>query len=120
MMMHCQSGVKKGIDKGGNDIEVMGLRMGRPDHDTAKTLLITDTFPLPIEEFETRVIADDEDVVNHLIVLGQWLERTTVEKGKVYRMVRECLYYTVCLYDGVPECFFHSRSTLNHLSLLFL
>jgi COP9 signalosome complex subunit 5 len=80
MMMHCQSGVKKGIDKGGNPIEVMGLLMGRPDHETPKTLVITDAFPLPIEGFETRVIADDQDVVNHMIALGECLERTRKEK----------------------------------------
>jgi len=80
MMMHCESGVRKGIDKGGNPIEVMGLLMGRPDHDTPKTLVITDAFPLPIEGFETRVIADDEDVVNHMIALGECLERTRKEK----------------------------------------
>lgn len=39
MMMHCESGVKKGVDKGGNPIEVMGLLMGRPDPDTPKTLV---------------------------------------------------------------------------------
>ena len=80
MMMHCQSGVKKGIDKGGNPIEVMGLLMGRPDSDTPKTLVITDAFPLPIEGFETRVIADDANVVNHMIALGECLEQTRKEK----------------------------------------
>lgn len=79
-MMHCQSGVDKGISKGGNPIEVMGLLMGRPDHDTPKTLVITDAFPLPIEGFETRVIADDANVVNHMIALGECLERTRKEK----------------------------------------
>eukprot|EP01083_Nonionella_stella_P134915 410399_1 len=64
MMTHCQSGVEKGIKKGGNPIEVMGLILGRPDPTTPKTLIVTDVFALPIEGFETRVIADDEDVVN--------------------------------------------------------
>ena len=79
-MMHCQSGVNKGIEKGGNPIEVMGLLMGRPDNETPRTLVITDAFPLPIEGFETRVIADDADVVNHMIALGECLERTRKEK----------------------------------------
>lgn len=79
-MMHCQSGVDKGISKGGNPIEVMGLLMGRPDHVTPRTLVITDAFPLPIEGFETRVIADDANVVNHMIALGECLERTRKEK----------------------------------------
>ena len=109
IMMHCQSGVKKGIQKGGtygagreelarkgfsascmtvsyfsifagNPIEVMGLLMGRPDTQTPNTLVITDAFPLPIEGFETRVIADDEHVVNHMISLGESLEATRKEK----------------------------------------
>lgn len=64
----------------GNPIEVMGLLMGRPDTQTANTLVITDAFPLPIEGFETRVIADDDDVVNHMISLGESLEATRKEK----------------------------------------
>jgi hypothetical protein len=96
MMMHCQSGVKKGIDKGGNPIEVMGLLMGRPDHETPKTLVITDAFPLPIEGFETRVIADDQDVVNHMIALGECLERTRKEKFMGW--------YVILLYYGSLVC----------------
>ena len=65
--MHCQSGVTKGIKKGGNPIEVMGMLMGRPDPITPRTLVVTDAFPLPIEGFETRVVADDSDVINHMI-----------------------------------------------------
>ncbi|CAB9519266.1 signalosome complex subunit 5 [Seminavis robusta] len=80
MMMHCHSGVEKGISKGGNPIEVMGMLLGRPDPDTPHTLVVSDAFPLPIEGFETRVIADDENVVNHMIALGESLERTRKEK----------------------------------------
>lgn len=80
IMMHCQSGVEKGIAKGGNPIEVMGMLLGRPDPTTPTTLVVTDAFPLPIEGFETRVIADDESVVNHMIALGESLERTRREK----------------------------------------
>jgi COP9 signalosome complex subunit 5 len=79
-MMHCQSGVNKGIKKGGNPIEVMGMLLGRPDPNTPKTLVVTDAFPLPIEGFETRVVADDVNVVNHMIALGECLERTRHEK----------------------------------------
>lgn len=64
----------------GNPIEVMGLLMGRPDTQSPNTLVITDAFPLPIEGFETRVIADDEHVVNHMISLGESLEATRKEK----------------------------------------
>lgn len=80
IMMHCQSGVEKGIAKGGNPVEVMGFLMGRPDPDAPDTLVVTDAFPLPIEGFETRVVADDENVVNHMISLGESLERTRLEK----------------------------------------
>ena len=80
MMMHCHSGVEKGVSKGGNPIEVMGMLLGRPDPDTPHTLVVSDAFPLPIEGFETRVIADDESVVNHMIALGESLERTRKEK----------------------------------------
>lgn len=80
IMMHCHSGVEKGIAKGGNPIEVMGMLLGRPDPLTPDTLVVTDAFPLPIEGFETRVIADDENVVNHMIALGESLEVTRKEK----------------------------------------
>ena len=46
---------------------VMGLLLGRPDPHSPTTLIVTDAFPLPIEGFETRVIADDQNVVNHMI-----------------------------------------------------
>jgi COP9 signalosome complex subunit 5 len=80
MMTHCHSGVEKGVKKGGNPIEVMGLLLGRPDPNTPRTLVVTDVFPLPIEGFETRVIADDGDVINHMIALGESLENTRKEK----------------------------------------
>ena len=89
MLMHCHSGVEKGLKKGGNPIEVMGLMLGRPDPDTPKTLVVTDVFPLPIEGFETRVIADDQDVVNYMIELGESLEVSlahVVELCQVMRM----------------------------------
>lgn len=79
-MTHCHSGVEKGIKKGGNPIEVMGLLLGRPDPTTPRTLIVTDVFPLPIEGFETRVVADDGDVINHMIELGESLENTRKEK----------------------------------------
>jgi len=80
MMMHCDRGVEKGISKGGNPIEVMGLLLGRPDPYHPTTLIVTDAFPLPIEGFETRVIADDQDVVNHMINLNESLEKSRSEK----------------------------------------
>ena len=78
-MTHCHSGVQKGIAKSGTPIEVMGLLLGRPCPNSP-SLIVTDVFPLPIEGFETRVIADDEDVINHMIALGESLENTRKEK----------------------------------------
>eukprot|EP00586_Coscinodiscus_wailesii_P011499 CAMPEP_0172508634 /NCGR_PEP_ID=MMETSP1066-20121228/213479_1 /TAXON_ID=671091 /ORGANISM="Coscinodiscus wailesii, Strain CCMP2513" /LENGTH=367 /DNA_ID=CAMNT_0013286699 /DNA_START=12 /DNA_END=1115 /DNA_ORIENTATION=+ len=80
MMMHCHSGVEAGLAKGGNPIEKMGLLLGRPDPDTPRTLIVTDVFPLPIEGFETRVVADDQDVLNHIITLAETMEKTRKEK----------------------------------------
>mmetsp|Transcript_49122 Transcript_49122/g.119015 ORF Transcript_49122/g.119015 Transcript_49122/m.119015 type:complete len:457 (+) Transcript_49122:257-1627(+) len=79
MMMHCSSGVTKGVAKGGNPIEVMGLLLGRLDPTNPTTLIVADAFPLPIEGFETRVVADDQDVVNHMISLTDCLARTRTE-----------------------------------------
>ena len=56
------------------------MLLGRPDPDTPHTLVVTDAFPLPIEGFETRVVADDVNVVNHMISLGECLELTRHEK----------------------------------------
>ena len=43
------------------------------------TLVVADAFPLPIEGFETRVVADDQEVLNHMIALGDTLEMTRKE-----------------------------------------
>jgi COP9 signalosome complex subunit 5 len=58
----------------------MGLILGRPDPQTPNNLIVTDVFPLPIEGFETRVVADDQDVVNHMIALSDSLENTRKER----------------------------------------
>ena len=44
------------------------------------TIVITNAYPLPIEGFETRVIADDAEVINYMIRLGEMLEETSEEK----------------------------------------
>lgn len=80
MVMHCARGVEKGVAQGGNPIEVMGLLLGRPDPSHPTSLVVTDAFPLPIEGFETRVIADDQAVVNHMIALNESLEESRSEK----------------------------------------
>jgi len=35
---------------------------------------VTDVFPLPVEGAETRVLADDTEVQNYMITLGESLE----------------------------------------------
>lgn len=80
MMSHGHSGVEKGTKKSGKPIEVMGLLVGRPDTEDVRCLIISDAQPLPIEGFETRVIADDESTVNYMIELGEMNELTKKER----------------------------------------
>lgn len=80
MLMHGQSGVDNGIKSNGKPIEVMGLLLGRPDVEDNQCMIITDAQALPIEGFETRVVADDEDVVNYMIELGEMNEKTSKER----------------------------------------
>ena len=54
MMMHAQSGVDKGVNRGSNPIEVMGLLLGRMDIDDPHCLIVSDASPIPAEGFETR------------------------------------------------------------------
>jgi COP9 signalosome complex subunit 5 len=79
MLMHANSGVDKGIKKGGKPVEVMGMLLGRPDTEP-RCLIVTDVFPLPIEGAETKVLADDEEVTNYMIELGESLEATKKER----------------------------------------
>ena len=81
MLSHAVSGVDKGIN-GPNKkpVEVMGLLLGRPHTENTRTLVVTDVFPLPVEGAETRVLADDQEVMNYMINLGESLERTRAER----------------------------------------
>ncbi|GMI60294.1 hypothetical protein ScalyP_jg10107 [Parmales sp. scaly parma] len=110
MLSHCQSGVEKGIRQGGKPIEVMGLVQGRPDTENPGRIIITDVFPLPIEGFETRVIADDQNVVNYMIALGDSLENSRVEKF--------CGWYHSHPFDvsAISNCFFSSTDLSTQLS----
>mmetsp|Transcript_28606 Transcript_28606/g.37471 ORF Transcript_28606/g.37471 Transcript_28606/m.37471 type:complete len:386 (-) Transcript_28606:401-1558(-) len=81
MLMHANSGVDKGMKSGGGKpVEVMGLMLGRPDTEIPNALIVTDVFPLPIEGAETKVLADDAEVINYMISLGESLELTRKEK----------------------------------------
>jgi COP9 signalosome complex subunit 5 len=80
MQMHCQSGVEKGIKISGKPIEVMGLLLGRPDTEDPYAFIISDAQALPIEGFETRVVADDDNVLNYMIELGESNEFSRKER----------------------------------------
>lgn len=80
MISHGQSGVEKGIKKGGKPIEIMGMLVGRPDTEDRNCMIISDAQPLPIEGFETRVVADDESVINYMIELGESNEITKKDR----------------------------------------
>eukprot|EP00924_Labyrinthula_sp_SR-Ha-C_P016614 snap_masked-scaffold_6-processed-gene-9.24-mRNA-1 protein AED:0.07 eAED:0.07 QI:0/-1/0/1/-1/1/1/0/324 len=57
--------------------EIMGLMFGKP---TKKSIVVTDVFSLPIEGTETRVIAEDDDVMQYMIRLSESLEKTRKER----------------------------------------
>lgn len=69
---------------GGKPVEVMGLMVGRPDTEALTTLVVTDVFPLPVEGAETKVLADDEEVTNYMINLGESLEAVSVVSGFLF------------------------------------
>ena len=79
MMMHGNSGVNKGIKSSGKPVEVMGLLLGHPDPNDPHTIIVSGAQPLPIEGMETRVVADDENVINYMIALGEINEHSTKE-----------------------------------------
>ena len=79
MQTHGQSGVEKGIKKGGKPTEVMGLLLGRPDDTDPHCFLIVDAQALPIEGFETSVVADDAEVQDYQLQLLESNEKTRVE-----------------------------------------
>ena len=61
-------------------MEAMGLLLGCPNPNAPHTLVETDALPLRVEGFETRVVAHNEDAMNHMIKLGESVERTRREK----------------------------------------
>lgn len=109
MLSHGQQGVEKGIRKSGKPVEVMGLLMGRPGTDDVHSIVITDAFPLPIEGFETRVVADDNTVINYMIELGESMEHTRKEKF--------CGWYHTHPFDldGTSHCFLSNTDISTQL-----
>lgn len=78
MMMHVQSGVEKGIKKSltGKPTEVMGLLVGHQDTNDPHCLIISDAQALPIEGFETSVVAQSDETLTYQINLANLNERT--------------------------------------------
>lgn len=109
MLAHGQQGVDKGTAKSGKPIEVMGLLLGRPDSQDLNSLIISDALPLPIEGFETRVVADDESVINYMIELGDSMELTRKEKF--------CGWYHTHPFDldGTSHCFLSNTDITTQL-----
>jgi COP9 signalosome complex subunit 5 len=109
MLSHGQQGVDKGTAKSGKPIEVMGLLLGRPDNIDPTSLVISDALPLPIEGFETRVVADDENVINYMIELGESMELTRKEKF--------CGWYHTHPFDldGTSHCFLSNTDITTQL-----
>ncbi|MES1916170.1 MAG: hypothetical protein MHM6MM_008016 [Cercozoa sp. M6MM] len=77
MLKHALAGVHKGEAQGSKPIEIMGLLIGKS---TGSTVVVTDAYPLPVEGTESRVIADDDGVMNYMINLSESLEGTRNER----------------------------------------
>lgn len=77
MLEHALQGVAAGQRKGGKPLEIMGLLLGKADGDA---IVVMDTFPLPVEGTETKVMADDERVSKYMIDLSEQLEQTRKER----------------------------------------
>ena len=106
MMLHGQEGVDDGTSTSGKPLEVMGLLLGRPDTEDEHNIIITDAQPLPVEGFETKVIADDQEVINYMINLSESLALTRKE--------RFCGWYHTHPFDvGVNSNCFMSNTDIS-------
>jgi hypothetical protein len=110
MQVHGQSGVEKGIKKSGKPIEVMGLLVGRPDTEDRDCVIITDAQPLPIEGFETRVIADDENIINYMIELS--------EMNEIMKKERYIHSQILLITFNHVSCFVDSLGGIIHIRLM--
>jgi len=79
MLTHAYSGCEEGLRAGGKPLEVMGMMLGCPHSEVKDALVVTDVFPLPVTGFETRVVADDENVINYMIELADMVETSRKE-----------------------------------------
>lgn len=80
MLAHAHQGCEEGTRSGGKPLEVMGMLLGCPHSEMKDALVVTDVFPLPVTGFETRVVADDEKVINYMIELSELVEKSRKER----------------------------------------
>ncbi|SPQ95850.1 MPN domain-containing protein [Plasmodiophora brassicae] len=77
MMQHALEGVETGVKRGSKPLEIMGLLLGKCD---GSSIVVTDCFALPVEGTESRVVADDESVMAHMVKLSEQLQKTRNER----------------------------------------
>ncbi|KAJ8599638.1 hypothetical protein CTAYLR_005414 [Chrysophaeum taylorii] len=80
MLAHAHQGCEEGMRSGGKPLEIMGMLLGCPHAEMKDALVVADVFPLPVTGFETRVVADDESVVNYMIELSELVEKSRKER----------------------------------------
>jgi COP9 signalosome complex subunit 5 len=99
MMTHSQSGVDKGMKQNGKPVEVMGILFGHPDTEDVNSLIVADAQPIPAEGFETKVVYDDDSVINYMISLSEINEET--------RKFPYCGWYHTHPFDldGTSHCY---------------
>eukprot|EP00633_Aureoumbra_lagunensis_P002094 CAMPEP_0197295624 /NCGR_PEP_ID=MMETSP0890-20130614/36061_1 /TAXON_ID=44058 ORGANISM="Aureoumbra lagunensis, Strain CCMP1510" /NCGR_SAMPLE_ID=MMETSP0890 /ASSEMBLY_ACC=CAM_ASM_000533 /LENGTH=397 /DNA_ID=CAMNT_0042771707 /DNA_START=839 /DNA_END=2032 /DNA_ORIENTATION=- len=80
MLSHAYAGCEEGMRSGGKPLEVMGMCLGCPHPEVKDAFVVSDVFPLPVTGFETRVVADDESVINYMIELSEMVEKSRKER----------------------------------------
>ncbi len=82
-LRHAHSGVEIGLARDASPvpIEIMGLMIGHVDPTDATVLVVTDTFPLPVEGSETTVVADNPDINGYMSELTDSLESVRVPRS---------------------------------------
>lgn len=80
MLAHAHQGCEEGVRAGGKPLEVMGMLLGGPHSEMKDALVVMDVFPLPVTGFETRVVADDDTVLNYMIELSDLVEKSRKER----------------------------------------
>jgi len=77
MLQHALAGVDAGQDRGSKPLEIMGLLLGRTE---GESIVVLDSFPLPVEGSETKVMADDEKIMVFMTNLSEQIELSYQER----------------------------------------